>query len=186
MKTFRHLLITALLLGPTFFAAVTHAADSAKTMFGVELGSRFTIPACARGEDTMAKRYCHAEALSAKTAWGSQEHHVFYPRAETVPWARGEMIVDVSNGVIEAIHINTWGIEAQTLALDAMTLKYGPPARSRSEKIKGLRSRWPTKYAEWDLRDFSVKLDGTTGSVDWGRVTLATPRHQSMRKAAGK
>jgi hypothetical protein len=182
MKTFRHLLITALLL----VSAHSHGADPAKTMFGIELGSRFTIPACGRGEDTMAKRYCYAEALTNKTAWGSEERHVFYPRAETVPWARGEMIVDVAKGVIEAIHINTWGIEAQTLALDAMTLKYGPPTRSRSEKIKGLRSRWPTKYAEWELKGFSVKLDGTTGSVDWGRVTLATPLHQNMRKATGK
>lgn len=182
MKTIRHLLIATLLLAST----CTHAADPAKTMFGVELGSRFTIPACARGEDTMAKRYCYAEALSAKTTWGSEEHHVFYPRAETVPWARGEMIVDVANGIIEAIHVNTWGIEAQSLALEAMTKKYGPPSRSRAEKIKGLRSRWPTKYAEWDLKDFSVRLDGTTGSVDWGRVTLATPRHQKMRKSAGK
>jgi hypothetical protein len=182
MKTLRHLLIATLLLAAT----VVHAADSSKTMFGVELGTRFAIPPCARGEDTMARRYCYAEALTAKTSRSSEEYHVFYPRAETVPWARGEMIVDVANGIIEAIHINTWGIEAQTLALDAMTLKYGPPARSRTEKIKGLRSRWPTKYAEWDLKDFSVKLDGTTGSVDWGRVTLATPRYKNMRKDTGK
>lgn len=178
MKTLRHLLITALLLAAT----AGHAADPAKTMFGVELGTRFTIPPCARGEDTMAKRYCHAEALSAKTAWGSEERHVFYPRAETVPWARGELVVDVAGGIIEAIHINTWGIEAQTIALDEMTKKYGPPARSRTEKIKGLRSRWPTKYAEWDFRDFSVRLEGTTGSVDWGRVTLATARYQKTAR----
>jgi hypothetical protein len=181
MEKIHHLLITTLLLISTYASA----ADPAKTMFGIELGSRFTIPACARGEDTMAKRYCYAEALTAKTAWGSEERHVFYPRAETVPWARGEMIVDVANGIIEAIHINTWGIEAQTLALDEMTKKYGPPTRSRAEKIKGLRSRWPTKYAEWDLRDFSVKLDGTTGSVDWGRVTLATPGYRKRLKAQG-
>jgi len=188
MKTLRHPLIATVflvsgLLVSSLFSTFSSAADPAKIMFGIELGTRFLIPLCARGEDTMAKRYCYAEALSVKTAWGSEEHHVFYPRAETVPWARGEMIVDVANGVIEAIHINTWGIEAQTLALDAMTKKYGPPTRSHAEKIKGLRSRWPTKYAEWELKDFSVKLDGTTGSVDWGRVTLATPGYQKRLKA---
>ena len=182
MKIFRHPLITVALLVSALFTAYTHAADPAKTMFGIELGTRFLISPCARGEDTMAKRYCYAEALTAKTAWGSEEHHVFYPRAETVPWARGEMVVDVVSGIIEAIHINTWGIEAQTLALDAMTIKYGPPTRSRVEKIKGLRSRWPTKYAEWERKDLSVRLDGTTGSVDWGRVTLATPRYQKIIK----
>lgn len=181
MKTLRHLLIIAILLPSALLVpAVTHAADPAKTMFGIEIGTRFLISPCARGEDTMAKRYCYAEALTAKTAWGSEEHHVFYPRAETVPWARGEMIVDVANGFIEAVHVNTWGIEAQGLALDTLTKKYGPPARSRSEKIKGLRSRWPTKYAEWDLKDFSVRLDGTTGSVDWGRVTLSTNRYKKL------
>lgn len=182
MKTLRHLLITTVLLVST----VTHAADPAKTMFGVELGTRFAIPPCARGEDTMAKRYCYAEALTAKTAWGSEERHVFYPRAETVPWARGEMVVDVANGVIEAIYINTWGIEAQTIAIDEMTKKYGSPTRNRTEKIKGLRSRWPTKYAEWDLKDFSVRLDGTTGSIDWGRVTLATQRYDKLRQDYAK
>lgn len=179
MKPLRHLLITTLLL----ISVHTHAADPAKTMFGIELGARFLISPCARGEDTMAKRYCYAEALTAKTAWGSEEHHVFYPRAETVPWARGEMIVDVANGVIEAIHVNTWGIEAQTIALDEMTKKYGPPTRYRTEKIKGLRSRWPTKYAEWDLKDFFIRLDGTTGSVDWGRVTLATHGYRKRLKS---
>lgn len=179
MKTLRHLLIITILLGST----VTHAADPAKIMFGIELGARFSIPPCARGEDTMAKRYCYAEALTAKTAWGSEERHVFYPRAETVPWARGEMIVDVANSIIEAIHVNTWGIEAQTIAIDEMTKKYGPPTRHRTEKIKGLRSRWPTKYAEWDLGNFSVRLDGTTGSVDWGRVTLATHGYSKRIKS---
>jgi hypothetical protein len=186
MKTLHHLLITIALLVSTLFAAVTHAADPAKTMFGIELGTRFLISPCARGEDTMAKRYCYAEASTAKTAWGSEEHHVFYPRAETVPWARGEMIVDVANGLIEAVHVNTWGIEAQTLAIDAMSKKYGPPTRSRSEKIPGLRSRWPTKFAEWDLKDFAVKVDGTTGSPDWGRVTLATQRYNKLRQDHAK
>lgn len=176
MKTLRHLLIIAILSG----SMAVHAADPAKTIFGVELGTRFSIPPCARGEDTMTRRHCYAESLTVKTAWGSEERHVFYPRTETVPWARGEMVVDVANGIIEAIHVNTWGIEAQTMAIDEMTKKYGPPTRHRTEKIKGLRSRWPTKYAEWDLKDFSVRLDGTTGSVDWGRLTLLTQRHQKM------
>ncbi len=186
MKTLHHPLITTLLLVSTLFPTFAHAADPAKTMFGIELGTRFQIPPCARGEDTMAKRYCYAESLTAKTSWGSEERHVFYPRAETVPWARGEMVVDVANGLIEAVHVNTWGIEAQTLAIDAMSKKYGPPARSRSEKIPGLRSRWPTKFAEWDLKDFSVKVDGTSGSPDWGRVTLMTPRYQKISKDPGK
>jgi len=179
MPTIRHLLYAAILL----FPAIAGAADPAKTMFDVELGTRFLYPACARGEDTMTKRHCYADSLTAKTAWGAEQYHLFYPHNSSTPWARGEMMVEVVNGIIEAIHINTWGIQGQGTALETLTRKYGPPARSRSETIKAHRSRYPSKFAEWDFKDFTVKLDGTTTTIDWGRITLATQRYQKIRKS---
>ncbi len=163
-------------------AAPALAADSAKTIIGVELGARFAIPPCARGEETLTKRHCYVAAQTTKTPWGAEEHAVFYPSATPIPYARGEMVVAVVNGVIEAIHVNTWGIEGQGPALDALTKKYGPPTRERREKSKSQRARLPVVYAEWDLTDFSVKLDGITSTFDWGRITLATHRY---RKLAG-
>lgn len=181
MKTLRHLLCAVALLAPT----VGVAADPAKTMFGVELGSRFLFPPCARGEDAMTGRHCYAEALTAKTAWGAEKYQVFYPRTASTPWARGEMAVDVVDGSIEAIYVNTWGIQGQGTALEALTKKYGPPTRSRSEKIPGQRSRFPSKFAEWDLKDYSVRLDGTTTTIDWGRITLETHRYRALQQAHG-
>ena len=163
-------------------ATVAGAADPAKTIIGVELGARFTIPPCARGEETLTKRHCYVAAQTTKTPWGAEEHHVYYPSVVPIPYARGELVVDVLNGVIEAIHINTWGIEGQYSALEMLTKKYGPPTRERREKTKSQRARLPVVYAEWDLADFSVKLDGITSTFDWGRITLATHRH---RKLAG-
>lgn len=180
MKTIRQLLMTGVLL----IAAAPAAAEPAKTLFGVELGSRFAFPPCARGEDTMTSRYCYAAGLSARTAWGTEERHVFYPRPQVVPYARGELVVEIADGVVEAVHVNTWGIEAQGTALEALTAKYGPPTRARSEKIKAHRSRYPSKFAEWDLKDFSVRLDGTTSTIDWGRITLASHRYRQLRNAA--
>jgi len=84
--------------------------------------------------------------------------------------------------VIEAIHIHTWGIEAQSNALEALKKKYGPPARSHSEKMKGLRSRFPVQYAEWDTKDYSVRFVGVVTSVDWGRITLGSPLYMKLRK----
>ncbi len=181
MHTFRHLLLALTLLIP----CIVGAADPAKTMFDVELGTRFQFPACARGEDTMTKRHCYAGSLTAKTAWGTVQYHLFYPHTSSTPWARGEMMVEVINGIIEAIHINTWGIQGQGTALETLTKKYGPPARSHSETIKAHRSRNPSKFAEWDLKDFTVKLDGTTTTIDWGRVTLATHSHRERLKSHG-
>ena len=173
------------LLGFCLTVATARAADPAKTVFGVELGTRFAFPACARGEDTMTRRHCYSDALTAKLPWGATEYHVFYPRTESAPYARGEMVLAVINGHIEAMHINTWGIEGQGTALEALTKKYGPPARSRTEKIKALRSRHPSRFAEWELLDFSVRLDGTTSTIDWGRITLATNRYRQLAEAHG-
>ena len=177
MKNLRHLLIVlSLVAGNTF------AADSAITMFGVELGSRFNYPACERGEDALTKRHCYNAKQTVKTAWGTEEQQLFYPRTAIVPYARGELTVEVAGGIIEAIHVHTWGIEAQSNALDALKKKYGLPARSHSEKMKGLRSRFPVQYAEWDAREYSVRFEGVITSVDWGRITLATPRYMQLRK----
>lgn len=181
MQTLRYLPVVLGLL-VTCSAA---AADPAKTMFDVELGTRFLISACSPGEDTMTKRLCYTENLTRKTPWGSEEHAVFYPRTATTPWARGEMIVDVAKGYIEAIHINTWGIQGQGTALEMLKKKYGPPTRSHSEKISAHRSRYPSQFAEWDLKDFSVKLDGTTTTIDWGRITLISHRHQKIIQSHG-
>ncbi len=177
------LLCAALYLGTvptTAIAATASAAEPAKTMIGVELGSRFTIPPCARGEETLTRRHCYVAAQSAKTPWGTEEHHVYYPSAAPIPYARGELVVDVLNGVIEAIHINTWGIEGQYAALEMLTKKYGPPTRERREKMKSQRARLPVVYAEWELTDFSAKLDGITSTFDWGRITLATHRYRKL------
>lgn len=182
MKSLRHLPYALLLCLPL----ALHAAESRNAMFGVELGTRFQLPACARGEDALTSRHCHNAAQTVKTAHGTEEHRVFYPRPKVVPWARGELLVETAGGVIVAVHVNTWGIQAQDSALKALTGKYGQPTRLRSEKIAGQRSRFPSKFAEWELKDLWVSLDGTTSTVDWGRVTLATPKYRkrAARQAA--
>lgn len=175
------LLYAVLYLGTAPITAIAAAtAESAKTMIGVELGSRFTIPPCARGEETLTKRHCYVAAQTNKTPWGAEEHHVYYPSAAPIPYARGELVVEVLSGVIEAIKINTWGIEGQYSALEALTKKYGPPTRERREKMKSQRARLPVVYAEWELTDFSAKLDGITSTFDWGRITLATHRYRKL------
>lgn len=172
MKNFRHLLPILTLVASTAFAA-----DSPKNVFGVELGSRFSFPACERGEDALTKRHCYNAKQTVKTAWGTEEQQLFYPRSTVFPYARGELTVEVVNGVIEAIHIHTWGIQAQGSALAALKKKYGPPTRSRSEKITGLRSRLPVEYAEWDAKEYSVRFTGVFTSIDWGRITIGTPKY---------
>ncbi|MFN9490997.1 MAG: hypothetical protein ACK59Y_14615 [Betaproteobacteria bacterium] len=178
MTTFSQRLAAALLMLAA--SGSVGAADPAKTLFGVELGSRFAIPACAAGEHTVTRRLCHNAAQTVKTAWGTTDYAVFFPRPDVVPYARGELNVEVLDGVIEAIHLNTWGIQTQQPAMDMLQGRYGPPTRSRSEKPKNVRSRIPVLHAAWDRGDFAVRYTGATTSIDWGRITLATPRYLKL------
>lgn len=179
MNTFSQLLLRTLAI--FLLPALAHAADPVKTFFDVELGSRFAIPACAANEHSVTQRLCHNAVQTTKTAWGTTDYAVFFPRPKVVPYARGELNVEVINGVIEAIHVNTWGLQTQQPAMDMLQDRYGPPTRSRSEKLANVRSRIPVIHAAWDRSDFAVRYTGATTGIDWGRITIATPRHQKLK-----
>jgi hypothetical protein len=89
---------------------------------------------------------------------------------------------EMANGAALADAQEQWyESRRQVEALEALKKKYGPPARSHSEKMKGLRSRFLVQYAEWDAKDYSVRFEGVITSVDWGRITLGTPKYFALR-----
>jgi hypothetical protein len=79
------------------------------------------------------------------------------------------------------VQVGTWGLQAQSGALAALTSQYGKPTRTRELK-KAANSRFATRFDEWDLADFAVKLDGSTGSIDWGLIEVSTHRYQTLLK----
>jgi hypothetical protein len=98
------------------------------------------------------------------------------------PYVRGELKVATVQGVVESVQVGTWGLQAQSGALAALTSQYGKPARTRQLK-QGANSRFATQFAEWDLDDFGVKFDGSTGSIDWGSIEVSTYRYQKLVKS---
>jgi hypothetical protein len=175
----RNIFLTACLLLSVKMAL---AAPPDKMVLGIELGTRFVVPTCGAREVSVSGRLCFNGDMIERKAWGADEYYVSIPSAGTPPYVRGELRVSVVNGIIESIQVGTWGIQAQGGALAALTKKYGEPARARKHMHNALRSRFPTQYAEWDLDDFSVKLDGTTGSIDWGRIEVTTHRYRKLVK----
>lgn len=169
-----------LLWGLLMPAATMSAGAPDKTVLGIELGTRFLVPPCGAGEISFSSRLCFNGALINRMAWGAEEYYVSPPSAGTPPYVRGELRVSVVNGVVESIQIGTWGIQAQGGALTALTRQFGKPTRTRQQMQNALRSRFPTQFAEWELKDFSVKLDGTTGSIDWGRIEVTTHRYRKL------
>lgn len=179
MNLSRNMLLVACLLGP---AAAACAAVPDKMVLGIELGARFLVPPCGAREVSVSSRLCFNGNLIEHRPWGADEYHVSLPTAGTPPYVRGELRVAVVNGVVESIQIGTWGIEAQSGALASLTQKYGEPTSTRRQMRQGMRSRLPTQFAEWELGDFAVKFDGTTGSIDWGRIEVTTLRYRKAIK----
>lgn len=151
-----------------------------RMVLGIELGAGFKTTACGPGETAFPSRPCFDGSVTSRKGWGADEYFVYLPSAGTPPYVRGEIRVSVMGGVVEAVRIGTWGIQAQGIALEALTRQYGAPTRARQEKQNTLRSRFPVQFAEWELADFSVKLDGTTGSIDWGRIEVTTHRYRRL------
>ena len=173
----RILLIVCLMLPlPTAFAA---AQD--KTVMGIELGSRFLLPDCGAGSGTFTSRLCINGSLTNRKPWGGDEYYVALPRSGVPPYVRGELKVIAVQGIVESVQVGTWGLQAQSGALAALTSQYGKPTRTRELK-KAANSRFATRFDEWDLADFAVKLDGSTGSIDWGLIEVSTYRYQTLVK----
>jgi hypothetical protein len=159
--------------GLLLLAAVMPASAQEKMVLGIALGAPFRTPACKAGETATASRLCFKDAMKHFKLPGFTEY-IVANMTKGPPYMRGDIHVMVRDGMVESIQIGTWGIEYQDNAFKALSDEYGPPTRTWRDKPKGLRARISTLYADWDLRDFSVKFYGSVGSIDWGRVEAST------------
>jgi hypothetical protein len=156
-------------------------AGSDRNVMGIELGSRLALPDCGAGSGTMTSKLCVNGSMSNRKPWGADEHYVAMPRAGVPPYVRGELKVATVQGIVESIQVGTWGLQSQSGAIAALTEKYGKPTRTQKLK-KSPHSRITPEIDEWDLGDYSVRLDGSTGSIDWGLIEVSSVRYQTLVK----
>jgi len=175
--------VTALLLAAT--AAPAAAQD--RTVLGMELGARFNLPQCGPGDGSYPAKRCFVRTAAATAAGGGDEYRVFLPSAGTPAYVRGELMVSVIDGILESVHINTWGFEAQHGAMSALKKQFGEPTRTGLKAGKNTsRYRHRVQTAEWVFSDFSVVFDGVTGSIDWGLIKVSTNRYTQLMNDYGK
>ncbi len=171
--------VYAVMTATLLAAAPAFAQD--RSVFGVELGARFNQPECGPGVGSYPVKRCFKETAAAAKAWGGREYHVYLPSAGTPAYVRGELIVSVIDGIVESVHINTWGFEAQHGAIAALKKQFGEPTRvSLKTGRNASRTRNRAQVAEWDFSDFTVTFDGVTGSIDWGLIKVSTHRYTKL------
>ena len=173
-------LIPILLIG-CLMLPVTAASAAApdRTVMGIALGTALLLPECGAGGGAFTSRLCINGRLTNRKAWGADEYYVALPSSGVPPYVRGEIKVATVQGIVESVQIGTWGLQAQSGALAALTSQYGKPTRTAQRK-KSATSRFAAQAAEWDLEDFSVKFDGNTGSIDWGLIEVSTHRYRKL------
>jgi hypothetical protein len=164
----------ALLLAPAY------AQGPGKSVLGIELGARLLLPKCGAGGGTVTSQPCLSSDPVDRKAWGAEEHHVAVPVSAAPSYSRGDIRVVTVGGVVESVRIATWGIQSQDGALASLTGEYGKPTRIRRQKQA--YSRTPAQFAEWDFAELSVRLHGSTGSIDWGLVEVSTNRYRKLVK----
>jgi len=169
----------AIAMAATLLSATVAAFAQNHVVLGIELGAPFRLPACKSGETATASRLCYKDAMPNPKVPGVHEY-VVANTAKAPPYMRGDIHIMVIEGRVESVQIGTWGIDAQDNALKGLSDQYGPPTRDWREKPTGLRARIATRYAEWELRDFSVRLHGSFGSIDWGRIDASTLRYRKL------
>lgn len=159
------------------YVPVTPAAAQGRNVLGIELGSRFLLPECGGG-GTATSRACINNDPVVRRPWGADEYHVALPIAGTPSYVRGEIKVATVKGLVESVQIGTWGIQGQGVVLAALTKEYGKPTRTRQQKHP--LSREPAQFADWELADVLVRFVGTTGSIDWGSIEVATHNYHKL------
>lgn len=168
-----------LLVACTLLAATAPAVTAqGRSVLGIELGSRFLLPECGAGGGTVTSRACVNNDPVVRTPWGADEYRVALPIAGTPSYVRGEIKVITVKGIVESVHIGTWGIQGQGVVLAALNKDYGKPTRAHQQKHS--LSREPAQFADWDLADVSVRFVGTTGSIDWGLIDVSTHRYRKL------
>lgn len=175
--------VAALLLAAT----AVPAAGQDRTVLGIELGARFNLPQCGPKDGSYPARRCFVRTAAATAAGVGEDYRVFLPSAGTPAYVRGELMVSVIDGIVESVHINTWGFEAQHGAMSALQKQFGEPTRSSLKAGKNVsRYRHRVRTAEWAFGDFSVVFEGVTGSIDWGLIKVSTRRYTKLTHDYGK
>lgn len=172
----------AIAIAVMLLSVTTSICAQGKIILGLELGAPFRLPACKAGESATASNLCFKDSMPNSKVPGVHEYVVSNTN-KLQPYMRGDIHIMVIEGKVESVQLGTWGIDAQDNALKALSDQYGPPTRTWRDKPTGLRARIATRYADWDLRDFSVRLHGSFGSIDWGRIDASTHRYRKLEEA---
>lgn len=171
-------------------------SDDLKTVFGIKIGERLSIPECEKNLDRPLKPKEEDFNSGTYEFCYAQFGHLFDNESNTPPLITGEIHVEpttmlggpklarlggfnglIIDGVLEEIEFYTWGIEAQDIVFDALKEKYGKPFKYEPKNVQNkMGARYEAFDATWQFDDLNVIFFSVENKLDSGRVIISTDR----------
>jgi hypothetical protein len=167
---------------------VASAAHAEPALFGIELGKAAgTLPKCTHR--AVEPVLCKGDVIASRGFAG-----ITFPAGAMPRYTAGDGWLDVDGDAIVRVTVKTAGIGAQADALDAMTAKWGKPAKvQRTPMQNSMGARFAVIYATWKLAGgYTAEVNGVIGGdPSEGSIVLSSPRaleldrlHAAARDAA--
>lgn len=160
---------------------------AAPALFGIELQEVISqrLPPChydAAGK--LDATPCRHEAGTTKTAWGTAGTDVLLGPTDAPGYLRSLGYATAGDGRVIAVAAATLGAPYQLEVLAALKAKFGRPSKATSEILTnsfGVRVR--AYYASWDLPGATLRFEGLSNQLDWGRISLDSREYVMLVEA---
>jgi hypothetical protein len=178
------LVIVGLISLLAVFCSIATATD--RTVFGIALGEKFSIPECERNKyldsyDSLPvdDKVCFEKIGSPSSEIGEPGIvHVRFPHSQAPLIIEGrEMTVILLDGNPECIEFLTAGISNAEMVMEKLKEKYGEPSALVPKKVQNrFGATFDAFDAVWNLQDLFVSFQSATGFIDSGIVKIDTKK----------
>ena len=173
-----------LFLAIGFVPGMAWPATPDRTVFGIAIGEPLNIPECSKyGFDLLHIPGPCAKSWGTIKETGEVKMTVWFPTNQTPSIVKSFPPVQISvlEGKVEYLFFSTRGISSQEDDLAQLKAKYGRPHKiDRPRMQNALGAEFGAYRASWTFPGLLVQFEGTTGSIDEGRVKVITPRYKAI------
>ncbi len=171
--------------------SVSTAID--KTVFGIRLSEKFSIPECEKSEIGLQLKYkfssdklCFERNFRRVQESGdiiNDSVIVKFPVSDAPQiMSSYEMFALVLDGNLEGIGFNTSGVSNAEIVLQKLKEKYGSPSTLIPKKVQNrLGASFDAFDAVWNLQDLVVLFQSVRSSLDSGLINIDTKKGREWR-----
>jgi hypothetical protein len=191
------IILAALILLAAGASAQTKTADM--TVFGFQLGEKFSLSECARSEHSTVKIIVYEgndpspcfevnrtirPAPSPHTPVLDDQYVKIHFPTDDVSEMTLNVHAQIIDGKLEGVLISTFGLKTQDETLNALKEKYGTPSDFQVEKMQnGFGAVYQSHLAHWIFEGLTVTFAGTANRVDRGVIAIETTKETEFRRS---